>query len=90
MSRSQQVPEFSDIAGQLMGRVSELTRVGCSPSAHLDPSPTPVSVNNEAVMVFHLEGEESGGADKDAVDVGDPAVIARWEIVIGGAFIAQS
>ena len=72
-----------------MGRVSELTTVGRPSSAHLDSCPVPVPVKNEAVMVLHLEDEESRGSDKDAVDVGDPSTAVHRDVVIGGILVTQ-
>jgi len=89
VSLSQERLDPSDIAGQLYGRVSEFARIGFFSFAHLDLRPDPVSVENEAPMVFHLEDEESEGADKNAIDVGHPSVPARREVVVGGMFITQ-
>jgi hypothetical protein len=89
VSLSEERLEPSDIARQLTGGITELARIGTPSSACLDLRPDPISVENEAAMVLHLESEESEGTDKEAIDVGDPSVTVRREVVIGGMFIAQ-
>ena len=67
-----------------------MARVGISSPAHLDLRPDPISTEDYAPMVLCLEDEDSERSDKDAINVGDPSVTVRRDIVIGGMFIAQS
>lgn len=67
-----------------------MARIGISSPAHLDLSPNSVSVENKTPMVLYLEEEESEGTDKNTVNIGDPSVPVRREVVIGGMLIAQS
>lgn len=56
----------------------------------LDSCPYPIPMENEAVMVLHLENKEPRGTHEDAVDVGRPPVAVQREVVIGGVIVIQS